>query len=783
MPPDIRRIDGKARTIRELLQKARYSIDFYQREYAWEQRQIHELLDDLTSKFLEFHDPGHDRTQVEHYGHYFLGSIVVSHKHHQRFIVDGQQRLTSLTLLFIHLHHLAAGQPGVADVRDLIFSERFGKKSFNLDVPERVPCMERLLADEAFDPAGASDSVRNLVARYDDVREHLSEDVAGPALPFFVDWLLENVHLVEIEAYSDADAYTIFETMNDRGLSLSLPDMLKGYLLASVGDDDDQHRLNALWKQRMLELRALGAEEDVDFFKSWLRGRHAESARSGHRGGDNKDYERIGAEFHRWVREQHERIGLLKAADFIRFVERDFDFYARQTVRIRTAARTLVPGLEAIRFNEDRAFTMQTQVLLAAVEPGDPPAVVDRKLALVADYLDIWLARRIWANRSVGQSSVRYAVFALTKEVRGKSVEALSAHLRGLLDADRDTFARHPEFVMHQQNYRQVRHVLARLTLWIDQQCGYPCHFDDLVSEGKARPYEIEHVWPDKYARFADWFRTPQEFDRARNRIGGLVLLQRGHNQSLGDRPYEEKRDPYLAHGPMLTRSLHPLAYQNNPAFRQLLERTQLPFRAHDGFAPADQAERQVLYLRIAEWVWNPSRLDLDGEKPVAPEPIEARDEEDEDAPGSDGPRFEARRRFWTQLVERARELQTLHAHLSPTPYNWLGTQKAGWWWNFVVLQDRLRVELYLDRPEASANKAAFDQLYARRAELEAALGRPLEWQRLDNRRASRVSLGVAGGWADESTWAGAIAAGLEAMTRLHQVLAPQLPAGNAAGS
>ena len=53
----------------------------------------------------------------------------------------------------------------------------------------------------------------------------------GEALPYFVDWLIENVHLVEITAYSDDDAYTIFETMNDRGLSLSPTDMLKGTCL------------------------------------------------------------------------------------------------------------------------------------------------------------------------------------------------------------------------------------------------------------------------------------------------------------------------------------------------------------------------------------------------------------------------------------------------------------------------------------------------------------------------------------------------------------------------
>ena len=102
----MKRIDGRARTVRELLDGARYTIDFYQREYAWQERQVQELIDDLSGKFLDFYEPEHERGAVEEYGHYFLGSIVISHKRSQKFIVDGQQRLTTLTLLLIYLHHL-----------------------------------------------------------------------------------------------------------------------------------------------------------------------------------------------------------------------------------------------------------------------------------------------------------------------------------------------------------------------------------------------------------------------------------------------------------------------------------------------------------------------------------------------------------------------------------------------------------------------------------------------------------------------------------------------------
>ncbi|MCY4511762.1 MAG: DUF262 domain-containing protein [Acidobacteria bacterium] len=144
-------IDGRARTVRELLDKAKYAIDFYQREYAWQERQVRELIDDLTGKFLDSFDPRHSRHEVESYGHYFLGSIVVSHKRGQRFVVDGQQRLTTLTLLLIHLHHLQEDREERVEVQNLVYSERYGRKSFNLDVLDRVEVMKKLMDREPLD--------------------------------------------------------------------------------------------------------------------------------------------------------------------------------------------------------------------------------------------------------------------------------------------------------------------------------------------------------------------------------------------------------------------------------------------------------------------------------------------------------------------------------------------------------------------------------------------------------------------------------------------------------
>src|ERR1700733_5277973 len=101
----MRGVRGKAKTVRELLKGVKYSIDYYQREYKWQTKQIQELLEDLSVKFLEDYQPGHERKKVKDYPHYFLGSIIISKKDSASFVVDGQQRLTSLTLLLMFLRN------------------------------------------------------------------------------------------------------------------------------------------------------------------------------------------------------------------------------------------------------------------------------------------------------------------------------------------------------------------------------------------------------------------------------------------------------------------------------------------------------------------------------------------------------------------------------------------------------------------------------------------------------------------------------------------------------
>jgi hypothetical protein len=602
-----REIDGKGRTIRELLSGRKYSIDYYQREYKWQQKQLAELVEDLAAKFLESHEDGNERSAVADYGHYFLGSVIISDKDGQKFIIDGQQRLTTLTLLLIFLHHRLSDAEQKGQVADLVFSQKYGTRSFNLDIEERAACMEALYKGEPFGDPDPPESVVNILARYGDLEELFPEELAGAALPYFVDWLAENVHLVEITAYSDGDAYTIFETMNDRGLSLTPADMLKGYLLANIGDAERRTRASRVWKERVQALAEIGKDEDADGIKSWLRSQYAESIRERKRGATPQDFDLIGTEFHRWVRDHEERLGLKASAEFGRFIERDFAFYAGRYERLRNAAEQITTGLECVHFNAQHNFTLQYPLLLAPLRVDDDEASALRKVRIVAAYLDILIHRRIWNWRSIDYSTMQYAMFLVMRDIRGKTAAEVAALLRERLDKETETFASNDRFRLHGMNGRLIHRLLARITDFVEVQSGQASRYAEYAQRGK-KGYEVEHIWANNPGRHREEFAHPTDFEEYRNRIGGLLLLPKAFNASYGDLPYAEKREHYAGQN-LLARSLHDGAYDHNPGFRRFIEESGLAFRAHTQFSKADLDARQVLYQRVADRIWDPERL------------------------------------------------------------------------------------------------------------------------------------------------------------------------------
>lgn len=625
------KIQAQAQSIRNLLDGKKYQIDYYQREYRWEQKQINELIDDLVSTFLSEYRPDHKRHQVEQYSHYFLGSVLMSDKADGRYIVDGQQRLTSLTLLLIYLRNLQEKSPNSVDIDNLIFSERYGTKSFNMNVPERTPVLESLWEKSDFESDNESESVRNIAYRYADIQSRFpfgdmdvdgddEEDAGeGPgdeysaldehALPYFIDWLIDNVFLVEITAFSDNDAYTIFETMNDRGLSLTPTDMLKGYLLANITLDDRRKVASDEWKSLLRKLQDLNGDAESDFFKAWIRSQYAESIRDRRKGAKPKDYDLIGTEFHRWVKDEADTVGLHDSDDFFRFIHDDMRFYGSVYERIERASSTVTSGLERVRYNAQIGFTLQNMLLLAPLRPHDPIELQLQKLRIVSTYVDILLNFRQWNFKAITHSGMQYSAFITMREIRKMTDPTqLALYLHDTLVQSSYNLDTENNLRLHGQNGRYIKALLARLTDHVEVSSGSATRFDEYMAERTKNRYEIEHIWANHAEQHTDDFAYAGDFEDYRNRVGGLVIVPKKFNASYGDLPYESKLPHYLEQN-LLAKSLNSRAYKRNPGFNQYLQLGNPGFRAHDSFRRSDLDERQELYRELAKQIWDPKLI------------------------------------------------------------------------------------------------------------------------------------------------------------------------------
>ena len=134
---------------------------------------------------------------------------------------------------------------------------------------------------------------------------------------------------------------------------------------------------------------------------------------------------------------------------------------------------------------------------------------------------------------------------------------------------------------------------------------------------------------------------------------------------------------------------------------------------------------------------------------------------------------------FWTHLLEIARERTSLHAQISPRTNNWIstGAGKSGLTYDYGIRMNDAEVELYIDRGEREWNKRVFDAMFDHKEKIEETFGTPLEWRRLDDKRASAVCYRISdvGGLQDREQWPEIQDAMVDAMIRLEKALRPEI--------
>ena len=143
------KIDAKDKKLAEVLNGQRYKIDVFQREYRWQRPQIEALISDLASSFTKSYHEGDTIDNYNSYDCYYMGPIVLCvDDKGDLSIIDGQQRLTSLTLLLIYLNHLQ-NRLGliddlIKDIESYLYVKKGGKKTLVINVESRNDVITKL---------------------------------------------------------------------------------------------------------------------------------------------------------------------------------------------------------------------------------------------------------------------------------------------------------------------------------------------------------------------------------------------------------------------------------------------------------------------------------------------------------------------------------------------------------------------------------------------------------------------------------------------------------------
>ena len=609
----------KTDSLTKILSHRRFSVDVFQREYRWGRKQIEQMLSDFQDTFEEFYDPNdHDTPEeVENYGYYYMGCIICTGGSPNK-IIDGQQRLTSLTLLLIYLNNLQMEQAaqGFRTVKfeDMIYDDHYGKKSFNIDVDDRQLCLEALLSNNStYQPN--NESAQNMMDRYRDIEDLFPDDLKGEALEYFIYWLKEKVLLLEIDTPSEDEAHTIFLTMNDRGLSLNSAEMMKAYVMQQIVEAD-RALVNHRWQDNINRIKSASSydssgvvnTEDVEFISTWLRAKYAQTLREGKRGANDEDFELLGEKFHTWVRSNAKaKMGLSKSVDYKNLVMTEMTRVTELYLKLKEYGSTLTPGYEEVFYNANRDLNYQISMIISAVCNDDSEEDIKRKIQMVSKFVDDFASIRIFNFKKVNWNTNKYLLFRVMREIRNQDCRTVGMVLVRTLrrmDVSIDAITK---FSLNQFSGRYMLHLLARFTSYVNTKMGNPSQFDVYVDrKRKGNTYDIEHILPDDYDSYQDDFATADEFQTSRQMIGNLIILTRDKNRSYQAMKYQEKVEKYVGDN-VLAQALNDTAYHNNPKF--LAVASQYGFTAIPKFTKDSINDRANIYLQMAVDIWDPNAI------------------------------------------------------------------------------------------------------------------------------------------------------------------------------
>ena len=309
-----------------------YYIDFYQRDYRWTHEPINCLLDDIFFKFNEEYksskglEPSPE-VITERYPWYYLNTYVTNEVKGRVYIVDGQQRLTTLSLILIKLYHLTKEHDSnlIDWVKNKIASSSGYEKSFYVNHVDHVKAQSGIYDGDDLDNIDVSSGItaENMVKNYKIISAYIDKQITDKhALETFIFYFLLRLVLINLEV-AQTDVSMVFEVINDRGVKLKPYEILKGKLLGQIDKIElDKDDYNGLWERQALAINSFKVDELDSFFRYYLKAKYVETRAKASK--FEGDYHRV-----MFSNELNSKLGLLhNASNVKRFLKEDFVYYS-----------------------------------------------------------------------------------------------------------------------------------------------------------------------------------------------------------------------------------------------------------------------------------------------------------------------------------------------------------------------------------------------------------------------------------------------------------------------
>ncbi|MEU4570592.1 DUF262 domain-containing protein [Micromonospora sp. NPDC023956] len=529
-------VAAKETTLRELLEGTKqYQVPLYQRTFSWSGKQLEQLWEDVR-KLAE------DRAVDEGVTH-FIGSLVLAPSPDngpaglsEYLVVDGQQRLTSLSILLcaIRDHRATHEHPRHRDRID----EQYLINKWEDRRPKLVPTQ----ADQASyvaclgatAQAGGTDQV-GAAYQYFTGRLALADDPEDPLdIARIEDAVISGLALVAVTAQHGDNVYRIFESLNNTGLKLSQADLLRNYLFMRLPT-----RSKVVYQSLWLPLQE-SLKENMELL-FWL-----DLVQRDPRVKQTDVYAR-----------QQARLNALRS-------EKEIEVEVERFNRLGALLRVILHPEEekdpSVRLRLERLKAWGTTtvypLLLHLLERRDEKAATSEQIAVAMLYVESFFVRRLLIGRATANIN-RILLSVVTEMSTELSIDEA---VRTYLSAGRKHYAGDDQVrssVRSMPYYLNGRPHQRNLVLrWLEESHGNkePVRLDSLTIE-HVLPQTPTMQWRQELAADLEPDENPAEaYEALVHTLGNLTLT--GYNSSLGNSSFAVKREKLRTSGVSLNREI-----------------------------------------------------------------------------------------------------------------------------------------------------------------------------------------------------------------------------------